>query len=71
MPKFNKGDLVAIKSIGLGAEVTDASRPDGLVEVRIAEISIQRSRMITDIRLETFPPDDLEIINKRSGLVIL
>lgn len=71
MDKFKNGDIVVIKSLGLGAEVTDASRPDGLVEVRIAVISVTAGHVKTDVRKQTFPSDVLEIIDKKSGTIIL
>lgn len=69
MPKFHKGDIVAIVPRRLGAEVIDPESAPGLVRVRIATVDILTGE--TSIREENVSESDLEPIKKDKGVIIL
>lgn len=69
MPKFHKGDLVAIVLRRLGAEVIDPEPAPGLVKVRIATIDMLTGK--TSVRDENVPENDLQPLKEAKGTIIL
>ncbi len=69
MPKFHKGDLVAIVPHRLGAEVIDPEPAPGLVRVRIATIDILTGE--TSVREEKVSENDLRHLGRTSETVLL
>ena len=68
MPKFHKGDLVAIVPRRLGAEVIDPEPAQGLVRVRIATIDLRTGK--TSVRDENVPENELEPMRERKGKTV-
>ncbi|MBR1433475.1 MAG: hypothetical protein IJ584_00020 [Bacteroidales bacterium] len=69
MPKFHKGDLVAIVPRRLGAEIIDPEPAPGLVKVRIATVDILTGE--TSVRDENVPENDLQPLKRTKGTIII
>lgn len=69
--KYKKGNFVIIRSMQLGGEVTDDSRPDGQVEVKVARMNLSASGVSTKIEKLLVKEEDLSLITKNRGLVII
>ena len=69
MPKFHKGDLVAIVPRRLGAEVIDPEPAPGIVKVRIATVDILSGK--TSVRDENVPENDLQPLKRAKGTIII
>lgn len=69
MPKFHKGDLVAIVPRRLGAEIIDPEPVPGLVKVRIATVDILTGE--TSVRDENVPENELEPMRERKGKKVI
>ena len=69
MPKFSKGDLVAIVPRRLGAKVIDPKPAPGLARVRIATVDILTGK--TSVWDEDVPENDLQPLKEAKGTIIL
>lgn len=69
--KYKKGNFVIIRSMQLGGEVTDDSCPDGQVEVKVARMNLSASGVSTKIEKLLVKEEDLSLITKNRGLVII
>ena len=69
MPKFSKGDLVAIVPRRLGAEVIDPEPVPGLTRVRIATVDILTGE--TSVRDENVPENDLQPLKQAKRTIII
>ena len=54
-----------------GGEVIDANRPDGLLEVKIARMTVTSKGVETLINNVLVKENDLSPISKKKGLVII
>ncbi len=69
--EIEKGMCVFVKSMRVGAEVVDCTRQDGRIEVKIARMNVTSKGVETDIRNEVVDADDLLLIKKKRGVVII
>lgn len=69
--EIEKGMCVFVKSMRVGAEVMDCTREDGRIEVRIANLNVTSKGVETNIRNEVVDADDLILIKKKRGVVII
>lgn len=69
--KFKKGDAVVITSMKAGGEIVNSEREDGLIEVKVANMHIDGSSVKTKIENVLVKEDDIFLITKKSGVVVI
>lgn len=69
--KIKKGDAVVITSMKAGGEIVNTEREDGLIEVKVANMHIDGSGVKTKIENVLVKEDDIFLITKKSGVVVI
>lgn len=69
--KFKKDDAVVITSMKAGGEIVNTEREDGLIEVKVANMHFDGSGVKTKIENVLVKEDDIFLITKKSGVVVI
>lgn len=69
--KMKKGDAVIIHSMKVGGEIVNTEREDGMIEVKVAMMHVDGSGVKTKIEIVLVKEDDIFLITKKSGVVVI